>query len=308
MLYLMKEIKLSYLRKNDKGGSKEHYWHFMLGYLLPSLHHILKVSDSGSAYSPKFVFEDCGPVMNHLIKEIAVLFSIQYRIEKPGAPHSENVIVVPRWDILLRRSFFFLIWRKRFVTDFSLRNSRNFRKRVRRSISIAQQSLQLRKDLLGVRDAILAKVDDLESAPSAGMLLLKRSETPAFYSETGQARKKGYGNSRRSMIHLEEGMELLREKGISATIYEPGKYSLVEQIHTFHNADGVVAIRGADLVNLLWTKPGSLVLMVNPMGKGSFHICNYCCILKLFLVERLTETNFPSFLDFQFDKLIKTCA
>jgi capsular polysaccharide biosynthesis protein len=110
------------------------------------------------------------------------------------------------------------------------------------------------------------------------------------------------------MLHLEEGMKLLRKQKIPATIYEPGRYTLVEQIRTFYNADGVVAIRGADLANLLWLKPGSLVFMVNPMGKGSFHIYNYCCILKLFLVERLTKTNFPSFLDFQFDKLIKTYA
>ncbi|MCI4648288.1 glycosyltransferase family 61 protein [Phaeodactylibacter sp.] len=304
----MHEIKLSYLQKGEKGGSKEHYWHFMLGYLLPSLNHILKVTKSRPEYSSRFVFEDCGPVMNDLIEEIADLFSIQYRIENNRATNAEDVIIVPRWDILLRRSFFFLVWRRRFVTDLSIRNTRKFPKRVRRSIAISRQSLQLKKDLLSVRDAILSRINDLETVPSAGMLLLKRSEMPAYYSENGQARKKGYGNSRRSMLHLEEGMKLLREQEISATIYEPGKYSLVEQIHTFHKADGIVAIRGADLANMLWLKPGSLVLMVNPMGKGSFHIYNYCCILKLFLVERLTETNFPSFLEFQFDKLIKTYA
>lgn len=304
----MKEIKLSYLQKGNKGGSKEHYWHFMLGYLLPSLHHILKISDSSPACAPKFIFEDCGPVMNGLIKEVADLFSIQYRIEQTQSTSPANVVTVPRWDILLRRSFFFLVWRRRFVTDLSLRNTKNFPKRVRRSIAIAQQSLQLKKDLLGVRDAILARIGDLKTAPPAGMLLLKRSDMPAYYSQNGQARKKGYGNSRRSMLHLEEGMKLLREHEIAATIYEPGKYSLVEQIHTFYNADGVIAIRGADLANMLWLKPGSLVLMVNSMGKGSFHIYNYCCILNLFLVERLTETDFPSFLDFQFDKLIKTYA
>lgn len=304
----MKEIKLSYLHKGNHGGSKEHYWHFMLGYLLPSLHHIIKVSESSPASSLTFVFEDCGPVMNGLIEEMADLFSIQYRIEKNQSTNATNVITVPRWDILLRRSFFFLIWRRRFVTDLSIRNTRNFPKRVRRSITISRQSFQLKKDLLSVKDAILSRINNLETAPSAGMLLLKRSEMPAYYNKNGAALKKGYGNSRRSMLHLEEGMKLLREQEISATIYEPGKYSLVEQIHTFYNADGVIAIRGADLANMLWLKPGSLVLMANPMGKGSFHIYNYCCILKLFLVERLTETNFPSFLEFQFDKLIKTYA
>lgn len=66
----------------------------------------------------------------------------------------------------------------------------------------------------------------------------------------------------------------------------------------FYNVDGVIVIWGVDFVNMFWLRLGSLVFMVNFMGKGFFYIYNYCCILKLFLVEWFIEIDFLSFFDF----------
>lgn len=72
----MKEIKLFYLQKGNKGGLKEYYWYFMFGYLFLLFYYIFKIFDFSLAYLFKFIFEDCGLVMNGLIEEVVDLFLI----------------------------------------------------------------------------------------------------------------------------------------------------------------------------------------------------------------------------------------
>lgn len=170
------------------------------------------------------------------------------------------------------------------------------------------QSYKLKKDIIKTKKAILARTSPVELFEKRDLLILRRSDMPAYYSENGAAKNKGYGNSRRALINLEEGLSYFKEQGLSAIIYEPGQHSFIDQIKTFHQSSGFIAIRGAEFANLLWLEPGSTVVMINTKGKPSFHIYNYCCMLGIKLIERNTQERYPSIQNFKLDKLIKLYA
>lgn len=308
----MRRIRLMFHHTGKgRNGTKEHFWHFMLGYLLPSVHHVLHHYDGDATSQWQLVFDHCGPVMNPLTEEIANLFSWNYAIAIEHNTEAENwdeVVLIPRWDHLLRRSAFFLTGRKRLVTEYSIRKLDTFWEQVYKGLGIARQSARFRKVLLQTRAAILAKITNLTREEQPAVLLLNRSEMPRYYAPEGGAVRKGYGHSRRALLGLEEGQQMLEKRGVTARVFEPGTYSLVTQIRAFYNAKGIVAIRGAELANLLWLKPGREVHIINTIEKPAFHLFNYTCVLRLRLVEKTATNQFPNFKDFDLPKLLESYA
>ena len=79
------------LNKNlKKSGSREHYYHFLIGYLLPIIkeQNLLKLE--------KFNVLDCGPIMTpHLEK---VLLALKYKFEIIQKEKISNPIYVDKWD------------------------------------------------------------------------------------------------------------------------------------------------------------------------------------------------------------------
>lgn len=98
----------------------------------------------------------------------------------------------------------------------------------------------------------------------AKCLLLCRSPEPEYYSENGQAEAKKYGASRRTMVQIDEALEFFKSKGHNIEKYEPGSENIFGQIRKFYDADTVIGIKGAELSNTFWMKPGSKMFVVTP--------------------------------------------
>jgi hypothetical protein len=96
------------------------------------------------------------------------------------------------------------------------------------------------------------------------ILLLCRSPEPEYYSEKGGAEAKKYGASRRTLVEIDKSFEYFKSKGHNIRLYEPGADTLIEQIKTFYASDVVIGIKGAELSNTFWMKPGAKMFIVTP--------------------------------------------
>ncbi len=245
------------LRFDDRRpfGSPQHYFHFVWGYLLPALDRILQdaVRDAGHVYE----LQSCGPMMDPRSRELAGWLEPSLRIVdamQPGEAATAGQLV-PRWDWWLRgRTSLRIRWASR-LHQLGLRHP------VLRGID-------------RVRDFILARA--LAGPPpspetarqGAEWLLLKRSDEPSFYRPDGPAEKPNYGLTRRSIANLEALAAELESRGRPVRIYEPGQDDLATQVRTYHAAAGVIGIRGAELANIVWMRPGSgVVMLVTPVKR-----------------------------------------
>ncbi|MEL7425333.1 MAG: glycosyltransferase family 61 protein, partial [Bacteroidota bacterium] len=219
---------------------------------------------------------------------------------------SENAVVLPRWDKVLQRTSFFLFWPSRLHTDFPFKSTKKYKDIRKGLFRNLWSGYLLRRSVLQMRRLLIDKVGVENVDETAEYLLIKRSEMPSFYAADGGAKKKGYGVFRRSFQDLDAGQNTLSQDGIAAKIFEPGKHTLSKQVKKFNAAKGVVAVRGADLVNIIWLRPGTRVFMINTKNNPPFHFYNLAAILGLKLVERCTYSHFPAFQDLQISELIET--
>jgi len=223
-------------------GSREHFFHFMFGYLLPGLEHWVRCAPDKTG-----IFLTCGPVMNSLIMEACSLLGLQVSIESfrpEGKPlNLKNKIVCARWDCWLTEP---------------VRMSRLDRFGGLSPWSVRSRMQRIRLLFLNRTGALKAN----SSEDLAGWLLLRRSPEHEFYRQGGAAQIPGYGTGRCAIGNIEALAEGLIDAGIPIQVYEPGRHSLEDQIRVFHGAKGVLGIRGAEFANLLWMRSGSQALMM----------------------------------------------
>ncbi|MDF1697568.1 MAG: glycosyltransferase 61 family protein [Saprospiraceae bacterium] len=308
----MKSIKLQFDTSVHIYGSKEHYWHFMLGYLLPSIHFYVK---HGNSYVKKWgdtiqlIYDNCGPLMNPIIEEMTQLLNIPSRIvddESKDQITIDETVNVPRWDIRMYISFYFLFHFKRFDTNIPIRK-KDLKWFVKKNIKYRTKKydLRLKRDLLFTRNLILQRLNVKIEPNETSILLLDRSDTPSFYAPNGKAEIKGYGKSRRALQNLEECRRQLTADGIQACLYEPGIHSLSHQIKTFHNSKGIVAMRGAELANMFWMPPKSKAVIIG-FNNPAFHLYNFASLLHINLIEKGSHSDFPDILDYPIKSLLKS--
>lgn len=261
------------LRFDDRRpwGSRQHYFHFLWGYLLPALDQVLL--DLREAPARAYALQSCGPVMDQRIREIGAWLAPSLRIVETepsagGAAFDERF--VPRWDLWLRG-----------------------RSSLRPRLLQRLHGLGLRHPVLDgiarVRDFAVSRAlgEPATAAPalpaeerSGEWLLLKRSDEPSFYRRGGPAEKQRYGVTRRSIANLEELAAALARDGLPVRIYEPGRDDLAHQVRAYHAAAGVIGIRGAELANIVWMRPNSrVVMLVTPVKRennAALHLAIAC--------------------------------
>jgi len=285
-------------------GSKEHFFHFFWGYLLPSINliHSNKAKHSNVIY----YFETCGPLMDNVVKEVIDLLSINAFIfnKKTSELIYDDMIIIPRWDIHLLSDYVLDINNdygshiKEFRTCpelVSLLKTPGF-KRVFKSQVLQVKSIILQK--------IKASEDNLKSL-NKPILMINRSQTPFYYSEKGSAEIKGYGTSRRGLKDVNQFVEICHKKGINIKTYEPGKHSLIHQIITFENSSGMISIKGAEFANLIWLNEKAKVILIKPSKMNTPAVQHKLAeLLNLNFTEVVSEEgNHPSLLNinlFQF--------
>jgi hypothetical protein len=253
-------------------GSVEHYYHFIWGYLFPSIHAIYTLTDSDNS---KYLFRSCGPVMDELIKEVMQLCHYDFSIIPTGSEirfDDYNKIIVQRWDIGFYRSLLLGDEELTYVGRIMLmREELKQHKELFDQFSRHNFTSELSLSIGQLRSHLLQRVNELDDNGNfdqykKSYLLLKRSACPDFYEKDGKSEASGYGISRRGLLGVEDVAKVLRQKNISVQVFEPGKYSLIEQIRVFFHCKGVVGIEGAEFANIIWLKANSKVILIHPVA------------------------------------------
>lgn len=211
-------------KKPRASGSREHYFHFLIGYLLPLVH-----AQQRRPLQEEYAVLECGPLMTPLLEEtLSRLNHQRFTLVSPASV--TNPIYVEAWD-------------------------------------------EHWDDGAAVKEAAAAVADvwlgtpcsqpDCPSPDSGDALLIERSPAPDFYVK-GAAERPGYGLSRRGIVNWPEVQEHLKAKGIDHALYEPGRHGLGCQIARFQRARRIVGIRGAEWANVIWSKPGSRIRLLDP--------------------------------------------
>jgi hypothetical protein len=268
-------------------GVREHFFHYMWGYLLPAVHAILEIRfrERGEAEENEYVFVSCGPIMDVKTEEMARLLGVQHSFvqdERHASGPETTVVTVARWDLFLWQyaAYVGLPWRRAVV--------RLLREAIgdRSVLPVARSRRSIARAIVQVRDATLRVLPGPRSSssdhdPSPYYLLLKRSAQPAYYAPgLGQAKNPTYGTGRRSLVGIEAAATALSQASRRVAVFEPGIHTLAEQIRTFHESRGVIGIRGAELANIVWLDAPSRVIVVNagtfqlpaPPARGLAHL------------------------------------
>lgn len=261
-------------------GSPEHFFHFMWGYLLPAVHMMI----AGTLpVKSRFVFSSSGPVMDELTSDLMNLFDQAYSIVQKsaaGEPQSCTEITVPRWDIGLLRDH--LLNRETVASKHLLQMQAELDQNTMLLDSLKSTNFlpDLSAAIARVRSEVLNRVPAVEDHNHLDIyaechLILARSNEPAYYAEGGEAEIPKYGTSRRALTGIHEAAQELRRRGIRAQVFEPGRYSLTEQIQVFRHCRGIVGIKGAEFANLIWMRPGSRAILIKPsvMDTPSVQMC-----------------------------------
>lgn len=289
------EIWLQYDDQIDY-GSPEHFYHFMWGYFLPAICAISKRSHSEETY----VFQDCGPISNKLIGEVASFLGIAMHIAQE-IPREAIILPVPRWDIFILYPFLSYTthapvggWEERFLT---LRDRLPTLKPDHWERMQTPQFLSwMRAEIATVRDWLLPLFLSRDIGPASDYLVLRRSEEPDFFKPTGGAKSKGYGVVRRSLANVDLAVQELRHNGLHAEAFECGAHSLAEQARRFHLSAGIALIRGAEIANLIWMRPGASIYVLTPerMARIPAPHDGLAELLDLSLTQDLSDSFHPS--------------
>lgn len=236
-------------------GSAEHYFHFLLGYILPILQ-ILDVGCYRQGRREHFLVRSCGPVMDAVLDEVLQAFGVSYEKSSASDPRysSSTAVKVPRWDLSL-----FLGGDASSTGSVDTFHSDS----LHRLGDVRGQVLDLAYSKRSVPDQYADKI-----------LLLKRSAEPDFYRSDGVAEIARYGVGRRSLSGLNWAKDVLTAAGHAAEIYEPGAHTFFDQVRTFHACRGIVGIRGAELANMLWMKRGAFSVVLN-VGNAPYRHLDY---------------------------------
>jgi hypothetical protein len=251
-------------------GVQEHFFHFMWGYLLPAAHAIIDMQAGASAdrVRSEFVFTSCGPVMDAKTAEMARLLGIECSIvqdEREGRRPGTITVPVQRWDSFLCDYSRSSGLPRRAVALGALRQAAH-----QRSIPpVIWSRRRIVQEIRRLRRVVLATVPGRDEAGACGedarcYYILKRSEQPPYYAPgRGGARTPTYGTSRRSLLGIEGAAVALSRESHRVEVFEPGRHTLAEQIRAFRSCRGIIAIRGAELANIVWLGATSKVIVIN---------------------------------------------
>jgi hypothetical protein len=178
---------------------------------------------------PGFLALDCGPLMTPILAETLRRLGHDARIVTADAV--ETPVFVEPWD----------------KVDQPWRSPRAIRAAV-----------------TAVREAWRDDACAGTGCATAENVLVARAPPPAVPSGIASLFGIGYGAQTRAITNIDDVTEHLRRAGVPHCVYEPGSHSLGCQIAAFGNAARLLGMRGAEWANLVWSRPGVRVRMLDP--------------------------------------------
>lgn len=245
------------------GGSPTHYYHFLLGFVIPLLEErefIWNKKKYSSIHSPSF-----GP-MNRLLEEL----------DLPGlqiapASRSRGILtrIMTRW--LGRRGFKLHIPCGDFRSKMFLPGRDGY---FRYSREVFQQTKNTVRELLHQHwERAVHLADQDYAATSKRILLVQRGVAP----KDDQDRN----STRRSIPNMAEIAAAIDHAYGGCVVIELENCSLAQQVALFGQADAIIAQHGAALSNLVWARPTTKVVEIHPatfdMRKQRLDHFGYLC-------------------------------
>jgi hypothetical protein len=278
-------------------GSRQHFYHFLLGYLLPALH-LVRTHGRDRHY----VLDSCGPVMDVLIDDAMALLGVElWSVDSTVAAERVTArLVVPRWDIRLLRDQLVGTEDRVHHRIRAMREDLRAHPDVAAELERSDTIPRLLADITDLRSSLLETVG-LTARPAMvtgerRYLVLQRSEQPAFYARGGPAEIPGYGTFRRTLHGTDEGVAWLSQHGYAVSSFEPGARSLGEQIRAFGSSAGAIGIAGAEFANVVWMSPGSRVVVLRPTVMDHPFVTEVLArLLRIDYVEIPVEGTTPRF-------------
>jgi hypothetical protein len=230
-----------YLTCKNQGGSLQHYYHFLLGLLVPLLE-IWNEAIEENRPAKSFV-RSCGPMDRHLLQ-----------LRLPGL----KIISTDRHQAIGSAAEASQSLKLRVIEihgrDDPRRYSRAAFQKVRERLFFAYA-----KEILQAREGI----DKKFSGARRPILVITRLPSEEFYS-TAASEIKTAGADRRSIPNIDEIVESLRRHNCNIMLDAMEGKSLFYQIALFSSVEVIVCQHGAALSNLIWTRPGTVLIEVMP--------------------------------------------
>jgi len=271
-------------------GSKQHFFHFLMGYLLPALHQYL----SGKQ-DHRMILSSCGPVMDQVTHDLLGHLAIPYQISNPAnvGPESDARQLVPRWDLYMLQAY------TSHPDNQFIPHVRAWRKN--QHLAAVWDAPTFRTDFLKevaeLRNFLFRHIDPKSNTPlkPGSVLVIDRAPEPDFYQKGGPAEIPTYGRGRRALQAIPKVLATIpSDYPVSFANYRATKRSIVEQIADFRSAGGFVGIRGAEFAHMMWLPAGTKVLMYRPKTMNTPPVQrNLADLLGLPFHEVVTSNNYP---------------
>jgi Glycosyltransferase 61 len=232
-----------HLTIKTNAGSCEHFYHFLLGYLLPLAAYIVR---RGIPEDRAILLRDCGP-LDHILRELAL----------PGLLLCERLT-----HASIRKTLQHSPWAETDeIKGFDLGHLPGEESYYdAASIGIGVRFLRKR-----LAPAIETAKTELNASwtGSPRVLMIERGEADPFY-DSSVVEVKSSANQRRSIGNHAEVAACLAAGYPGFRSVRLETTSLAEQVAWFELTDILVAQHGAALSNMIWMRPGAHVIEIDP--------------------------------------------
>lgn len=215
-------------------GSVEHFFHFLLGFYVPLVYHLMQVWRPGDF--DRLLVRSCGP-LDALIREL-------------GDDRIEIVDKVEHGRMAEHPAGF---------DHVEIAGNDYPRMYDARRFSAV-------RDHLVADPAVQAEIRSLsETWPRADgrILLIQRGAGPAFY-DSERSEVKGSGVQRRSIGNHDDLLRAMRSRHRGCMNVQLENTTLARQVALFHLADVMIAQHGAALANIIWAPGNATVIEIVP--------------------------------------------
>lgn len=216
-------LKKIVLKINNDSGSPQHYYHFLLGFLLPLINTIF-ITFKGSE-DTHFYVRSCGPMDRHL-----------------NSLKIPNLIVVSleEYSICLENNEF-----KKFEV-----------------YGYDNPSLYIKPHFTSAVNLIKSRFCLVDCIPKAkGHILFVNRSLDLFYNST-QSEIQTSGVQRRSLPNFQSIVIDFKNIGLEVTTAVFEFKNLYDQIKLVMNADIIIAQHGASLANIIFAREGTKIIEI----------------------------------------------